>query len=123
MTAGQERAITLALNILHVGFFECPRHDYQYFVNNDEWALMMAAAGPQRRGHAAAAARARRPGRRRSRARGSSPGMTDFEPPAHYCSFLRDKVARGERAIELQPCKPGEQGCPYATFEHIKDSK
>ena len=25
MTNSQERAITLALNILHVGFFECPR--------------------------------------------------------------------------------------------------
>jgi hypothetical protein len=122
MTAGQERAITLALNILHVGFFECPRHDYQYFVNNDEWALMMAAAGvnaadasPARLALAVlthAAARA-----------GFFEGMTDFEPPAHYCSFLRDKVARGERAMNLEPCKPGEQGCPYATFEHIKDSK
>src|SRR6185503_17578805 len=31
MTAVQEKAITLALNTLHVGFFECPRHYYQYF--------------------------------------------------------------------------------------------
>ena len=45
MTNAQERAITLALNILHVGFFECPKHFYQYFIHNDEWALIMAAAG------------------------------------------------------------------------------
>ena len=122
MTAGQERAITLALNILHVGFFECPRHDYQYFLNNDEWALMLAAAGlnaadtpPPRLALAVL-------GRAVAR-EGFFAGMTDFEPPAHYCSFLRDKVARGERSIALEPCQPGERGCPYATFEHIKDSK
>ena len=44
MTLTQERSITLALNILHVGFFECPKHFYEYFVNNDEWALLMAAS-------------------------------------------------------------------------------
>lgn len=122
MTPGQERAITLALNVLHVGFFECPRHDYQYFVNNDEWALMMAAAGvnatdtpPPRLALAVL-------GRAVAR-EGFFAEMTDFEPPAHYCSFLRDKVARGERTMNLEPCKPGEQSCPYATFEHIKDSK
>jgi hypothetical protein len=122
MTPGQERAITLALNVLHVGFFECPRHDYQYFINNDEWALMMAAAGlnaadtPPPRLALAVLARA-------VAREGFFEGMTDFEPPAHYCSFLRDKVARGERSMNLEPCKPGEQVCPYATFEHIKDSK
>ena len=45
MTTAQERAIKLALNILHVGFFECPKHYYEYFVTNDEWALLMTAAG------------------------------------------------------------------------------
>ena len=44
MTPSQEKAITLSLNILHVGFFECPRHFYEYFLTNDEWALLMSAA-------------------------------------------------------------------------------
>ena len=111
MTAGQERAITLALNILHVGFFECPRHDYQYFVNNDEWALMMAAAGlnaadtpPPRLALAVL-------GRAVAR-EGFFAGMTDFEPPAHYCSFLRDKVARGERAMRPPAVQTRRAGLP-----------
>lgn len=123
MTLGQERAITLALNILHTGFFECPRHDYQYFVTNDEWALLLTAAG-------ASAADASPPpqlavaalGRAVAR-EGFFDGMTDFQPPTHYCSFLRDKVARGERALNLEPCKAGQTSCPYATFENIRDSK
>src|SRR5215204_3870841 len=45
MTLSQEKAITLALNILQVGFFECPRHYYEYFINNDEWALLLTAGG------------------------------------------------------------------------------
>ena len=32
MTTAQEQVISLALNVLHVGFFECPRQDYQYFI-------------------------------------------------------------------------------------------
>ena len=50
MTLSQERSINLALNMLHVGFFECPKQFYEYFVNNDEWALLMAA--PIKRGFA-----------------------------------------------------------------------
>jgi hypothetical protein len=122
MTIAQERAITLALNILHVGFFECPKHYYEYFVNNDEWALLMAAAGLNAVGtppsQLALAAL-----RRAVTREGFFASMTDFEPPAHYCSFLRDKIQRHERKISLGPCEQGQQSCPYATFEHLKDSK
>lgn len=121
MTVAQERAITLALNILHVGFFECPEHHYELFVNNDEWALLMAAGDINATGTPPpqlalavlrnAVARA-----------GFFKDMTDFQPPAHYCSFLRDQVATGERVMDLQPCQPGQHGCPYATFEHMKRS-
>ena len=122
MTVTQERAITLALNVLPVGFFECPKHYYEYFVNNDEWALLMAAGGandaatpPQELALAVLYYAVKR--------QGFFAEMTDFQPPAHFCSFLRDKIARGERDMTLEPCKPGQQGCPYATFEHIKRSK
>ena len=121
MTDKQERAITLALNILQVGFFECPKQYYEYFVDNDEWALLMAAAGtndvsvsPQRLAlavlHEAVAHD------------GFFSGMTDFRPPAHYCSFLKEKVDTGKRTIALQQCEEGQQGCPYATFDHIAAS-
>ena len=123
MTPTQERAITLALNVLHVSFFECPKNYFEYFIKNDDWALLMAAgdvnavdAPPQ--GVALAVL-----GRAVAR-EGLFEGMTDFTPPAHYCSFLRDQNARGERHIKLQQCGPGrEQGCPYATFEHLKESE
>ncbi len=121
MTATQERAITLSLNMLHVGFFECPKHFYEYFVNNDEWALLMAAAGLNKVGMSPtevalavlknAAAR-----------EGFFETMTDFEPPAHHCSFLQDKIKRGERMIDLCSCKKAQEGCPYATFDHLKES-
>ena len=121
MTDKQEKAITLALNILHVGFFECPQHYYEYFVDNEEWGLLMAAAGvndvsvsPQRLALAVL---------RQAVAReGFFSGMTDFQPPAHYCSFLKEKVDTGKRKISLQQCKEGQQGCPYATFDHIAAS-
>ena len=122
MTLTQERSITLALNILHVGFFECPKHFYEYFVNNDEWALLMAASGINAVGTAPeqvalvvlqqAVAR-----------QGFFADMTDFAPPAHFCSFLRDKIQRGERNMTLEPCQPGLQRCPYATFQNLKDSR
>ena len=122
MTAGQEKTITLALNILHVGFFECPKHYYEYFINNDEWALLMAAAGlndvdtpPQEIALAVL--------RNAVSRQGFFTEMTDFRPPMHYCSFLRDKIDRNERKLNLEPCKESQQGCPYATFENIKDSK
>jgi hypothetical protein len=122
MTDKQEKSITLALNILYVGFFECPKHYFEYFVNNDEWGLLMAAAGvndvsipPQRLALAVVQQAVAR--------EGFFSGMTDFEPPAHYCSFLKEKIDRGERRIPLQQCKPGQQDCPYATFEHLKASK
>jgi hypothetical protein len=122
MTPAQEKAITLALNVLHVGFFECPKHYYQYFINNDEWALMMTAAGlnavntpPQQIALAVL---------RNAVAReGFFAAMTDFKPPAHYCSFLRDKVERGERRMKLEPCREQQQGCPYATFDELKGSR
>src|SRR5688572_32423865 len=98
MTLSQEKAITLALNVMQVGFFECPKHYYEYFVDNDEWALLMAAAGvndvavsPQRLAlavlHEAVAHE------------GFFSGMTDFVAPAHYCSFLKEKVDTGKRTI------------------------
>jgi hypothetical protein len=49
--------------------------------------------------------------------------MTDFEPPAHHCSFLADQNRRGERRVELKQCQPEQVGCPYATFEHMRGSK
>lgn len=121
MTPTQERAITLSLNILHVGFFECPGHYYEYFVNNDEWALLMAAGGVN-----AAATPAQELALavlRHAVARdGLFAEMTDFAPPARVCSFLRDKITTGERTMNLEPCQPGQRGCPYATFVQIKHS-
>ena len=122
MTPTQEKSITLSLNILHVGFFECPEHYYEYFINNDEWAVLMAAAGlndvdtpPQEIALAVL--------RNAVARQGFFAEMTDFEPPARYCSFLRDKIQAGERTMNLHPCQPGQQGCPHATFENMKDSK
>ena len=121
MTLAQEKAITLALNALHVGFFECPKHYYEYFINDDDWSLLMAAAGqnvvdtppPQMALAVLRNAIARE---------GFFAEMTDFKPPAHHCSFLREQVRRGDRTIDLKPCTEGQQGCPYATFEHMRDS-
>ena len=122
MTLTQERSITLALNILHVGFFECPKHFYEYFVNNDEWALLMAASSINAVGtppeQVALAVLQQAVARQ-----GLFADMTDFAPPAHFCSFLRDKIWRGERDMTLQPCQPGLQRCPYATFQNLKDSR
>jgi hypothetical protein len=119
MTVVQEKAITLALNTLHVGFFECPQHFYQYFINDDEWALMMTASGvnavdtppPQLALSVLRNAVARE---------GFFAEMTDFEPPTHFCSFLRDKIRTGEGSMTLQPCKQGQRHCPYATFDPLK---
>ena len=122
MTSAQEQAITLALNILHVGFFECPRQDYQYFINNDEWALLMAAAGVNAVGEPpreVAVAVLRNAVARQ----GFFAEMTPFEPPAHYCSFLLDKIRTGERKLALRPCARGQARCPSATYEGIKDSR
>ena len=122
MTTSQERAITLALNILHVGFFECPRQDYQYFIDNDEWALLMSAAGVNAVGapppEVAVAVL-----RNALAKEGFFAAMLPFEPPAHYCSFLRDKIQTGKRTISLEQCASGQARCPYATFEAIKESE
>ena len=122
MTNSQERAITLALNVLHVGFFECPRQDYQYFINNEEWALPMSAAGvnavaapPQEVALAVLRSAVAK--------QGFFAGMTPFEPPAHYCSFLADKVRTGERKLALEPYARGQADCPYVTFDGIKESR
>ena len=121
MTLGQERAITLALNVLHVGFFECPRQDYQYFVSNDDWTLLMTAGGVNRVGappqEVALAVLSEAVARK-----GYFAEMIDFEPPTHYCSFLKDQIQHGERSLDLKPCQAGQKTCPYATFEHIKAS-
>ena len=119
MTNAQERAITLALNILHVGFFECPKHFYQYFIHNDEWALIMAAAGlntVNARPQEVALAVLQRAIARQA----FFEGMTDFKPPAHFCSFLRDKARSSAEALDLQPCREDQRHCPYATFENMK---
>jgi hypothetical protein len=122
MTLTQERSITLALNMLHVGFFECPKQYYEYFVSNDEWALLMTASGTNAVNTPppvlALAVLQQAVGRQ-----GFFADMTDFTPPAHYCSFLRDKIQRGERDMTLEPCPPGLQRCPYASFENLKGSK
>ena len=122
MTAAQEQAITLALNILHVGFFECPRQDYQYFINNEEWALLMMAAGintvgapPQEVALAVL---------RDALAKdGFFAAMTPFEPPAHYCSFLREKIQTGQRKMTIEPCARDQKHCLYATFDGINQSR
>ena len=123
MTDKQERAITLALNVLHVGFFECPRHDYRNFLMEDDWALLILAAGgvhpvatdPDELALAVLTNAVERDG--------FFAHMTDFKPPAHYCSFLKEQVRRGERNMCLDPCKEGQQQCPYVTFENIKKSR
>jgi hypothetical protein len=122
MTLSQEKAITLALNVLHVGFFECPKQYYEYFINNEEWALLLTAAGlnatdtpPQTLALAVV--------RNAVLREGFFQDMTDFEPPAHFCSFLRDKIQTGERKMCLKPCEQGTKTCQYATFEHLKASK
>ena len=121
MTTAQERAISLALNVLHVGFFECPRQDYQYFINNDEWALLMTAAASNAVGtppQEIALAVLRNAVARE----GFFAEMSPFEAPAHFCSFLRDKIGSGERKMTLEPCARGQKYCPYATFEGIRKS-
>ena len=122
MTLAQEKAITLALNVLHVGFFECPKHYYEYFISNDEWALLLTAAGlnaadtpPQVLALAVL--------RNAVSREGLFHEMTDFEAPAHFCSFLQDKIRTGERKICLKQCEKGTTTCPYATFEHIRASR
>ena len=122
MTSRQEQAITLALNVLHVSFFECPKSQFEYFINNDEWALLMAAAElnavdtpPQAVALAVLQAAVAR--------RGFFEAMTDFAPPKHFCSFLRDKISSGERRMALEPCARGQRQCPYATFQNIRESQ
>lgn len=121
MTTAQEQAITLALNVLQVGFFECPRQDYQYFISNDEWALLLTAASlnavntpPQEVALAVLHSAVAR--------RGFFEAMTDFRPPKHFCSFLQDKVRTGKRNLVLEQCREGQQACPYATFGNIRES-
>src|SRR5215212_1377094 len=121
MTLTQERAITLALNVLSVGFFECPRHYYEYFISDDEWALLMEAAGlnavgtpPQRVALAVLDKAIAR--------EGLFKGMTDFRPPRHFCSFLREQVRQGQRDMAVEACEEGQHTCPYATYERLKDS-
>ena len=121
MTVTQERSISLALNILYVGFFECPRHHYEYFITDDEWALLMTAAGINIVGTAPPKL-ALAVLRQATARQGFFAHMTDFEPPAHYCSFLKDKIQRGERKMSLQPCEQGQQGCPYASFANMAAS-
>jgi hypothetical protein len=101
MTPTQERAIALALNILDVAFFECPRHYYEYFISNDEWALLMTAADVNAVGTRPAVV-AVEVLRRAVAREGLFAGMTDFHAPRHFCSFLREKNRRGECRIELK---------------------
>jgi hypothetical protein len=121
MTPTQQKAITLALNILDVSFFECPKHYYQYFLGNDDWALLMAAANINAVGTQPPVV-AVEVLRRAVAREGFFAGMTDFKAPRHFCSFLREQNRTGERAIPLKQCDEGQATCPYATFEAIRDS-
>lgn len=49
--------------------------------------------------------------------------MTPFEPPAHYCSFLREKIQTGQRKMKLEPCGRNQRHRPYATFDVIRQSR
>lgn len=122
MTSSQEKAINLSLNVLYVAFLECPKHYFEYFVHNEDWALLMTAAGhhgvttqPQQLALAVLAKAVAR--------EGFFQNMTDFVAPAHYCSFLRDQIQKGERNMQLAPCAKGQVGCPYATFENLQHSE
>jgi hypothetical protein len=123
MTNTQERAIALALNVLYVQFFECPDRHYETFITNDEWALLMTTAAEVTATTTPAPVLALAVLRRALAREGFFEGMTDFRPPAHYCSFLRNQVQRGERRLSLQQCVEGQQRCPNATFENIKASR
>lgn len=111
MTPTQEKAITLSLNILQVGFFECPKHYYQYFINNDAWSLLMAAGGrndvdtppPQTALAVLRNAVARE---------GCFADMPDFKPPAHHCSFLRDPGSPRRPQHRPQALRSGPTGLP-----------
>ena len=122
MRLAQEKATTLALNVLQVGSFECPKHYYEYFISNDEWALMLTAAGmnaadtpPQVLALAVL--------RNALLREGLFHEMTDFELPAHFCSFLQEKIRTGERKMCLEPWERGNQTCRYATLEHLRESR
>ena len=120
MTTTQEKAITLSLNILNVSFFECPGQHYEYFLSNDEWALLMSASGVN--AVATPAPKVALEVLHHAVARdGFFAGMTDFKAPRHFCSFIREKNRTGERSIPLSQCEAGQRTCPYATFEAMKD--
>jgi hypothetical protein len=121
MTPIQERAITLAINVLNVGFFECPKHFFQYFIDNDEWALLMAAGEINAVGTPPPQL-ALEVLRRAVAREGFFATMTDFKPPRHHCSFLLNQIQRGERGLALKACEEGQQECPHATFDQIKGS-
>jgi len=121
MTPTQERAIALALNILDVSFFECPKHFYEYFISNDEWALLMAAGEVNAVGTPPPLVAVEV--LRRAVARdGFFQEMSDFKAPRHFCSFLLHKNHTGERQVRLEQCEVGQATCPYATFEAIQES-
>jgi hypothetical protein len=122
MTSSQEKAINLALNVLYVGFFECPRHDFEYFVHNEDWALLMTAAG-HHGVHTPPAQLAVAALQQAVAREGFFAEMTDFKPPVHFCSFLREQIRIGERTLDLQPCAEGQAVCPYATFDNLKHSQ
>jgi hypothetical protein len=121
MTTVQERAITTALNVLSVGFFECPKHYYEYFIHEDDWALLMTAAGVNAIGTPPQQVAVRVLGNAVAR-EGFFDSMTDFRPPRHFCSFLQDQIRRGQRVMKLDACAEGQRTCPYATFEGLKGS-
>lgn len=122
MTTAQEQAIALALNVLHVGFFECPKQYYEYFISNEEWALLMTAAGLNAV-HTPPLEVALAVLRSAVARQGFFEAMADFEPPKHFCSFLRERIRTGERKLYLKPCEAGQRTCPHATFENIRDSR
>ena len=119
MNTLQTKAIQLALNVLYMDFFECPKHFHQYFLNTDEWALLLLAAGIQDADYKVAEVALTVLHHAVAR-KGFFHKMGDFKSGPHICSFLQEKVDRKGYTFKLEECQPGSAECPYATYEMLK---
>ncbi len=121
MNTLQTKAIQLALNVLYMDFFECPKHFHQYFISSDEWALLLLANGTfqdadYKVGDVAVAVLNHAVARK-----GFFEKMGDFKPGPHICSFIKEKVDRKGYAFQLDLNVQAEQtDCPYATYRILK---